>query len=81
MKQPKKTKLYMHQPTGNIMYATDKQAKELSADWQVVQFVKNDKNERVMRFTFKDPSGVTCTVDVQPNGKKEVVQNVATVAS
>lgn len=81
MKQPKNTKLYMHQPTGNIMYADKKQAATLSDEWQVVQFVKNEKGEKVMRFTFKDPAGVTCTVDVQPNGKKEVVQNVEPVAS
>lgn len=64
----------MHQPTGNIMYATKEQAKQLNEDWHVVEFVENDKGERVMRFTFKDPRGVTCTVDVQPNNE-EVVPN------
>jgi hypothetical protein len=71
----KKTKLYMHQPTGNIMYATDKQAAKLDDNWHVVQFVKNEKGESVMRFTFKDENGVTATADVsqttevQPNGQ------------
>lgn len=63
----------MHQPTGNIMYATDEEAAQLNDDWHVVQFVKNEKGEAVMRFTFKDPSGVTATVDVQEN--KEVKPN------
>lgn len=65
----KKQKLYMHQPTGNIMYATDKQAEKLDSDWHVVQFVKNEQGESVMRFTFVDPSGVTATVDVQPSNE------------
>ena len=71
----------MHQPTGNIMYATKEQAKSLNNDWHVVQFVKNEKGERVMRFTFKDPKGVTCTVDVQAATKTEVQVNVEPVAS
>lgn len=64
----------MHQPTGNIMYATKEQAKQLNDDWKLVKFVKNEKGEKVVRFTFTDPRGVTCTVDVQPN-KDEVVPN------
>lgn len=71
----------MHQPTGNIMYATKAQAKTLNDDWHEVQFVRNEKGERVMRFTFKDPKGVTCTVDVQASDKAEVQKNVEPVAS
>lgn len=73
MKQPKNTKLYMHQPTGNIAYYTDKQAKAAGPDWNVVKFVKNEQGERVMRFSFKGADGVVATVDVQEN--KEVQAN------
>lgn len=62
----------MHKPTGNIMRLTEKQSKKLNAEWSEVQFIKNEKGERVMRFTFDTPEGVTATVDVQPNGEKEV---------
>lgn len=71
----------MHQPTGNIMYATEAQAKTLNDDWHEVQFVKNEKGERVMRFTFKDPKGVTCTVDVQAANKTEVQTHVEPITS
>lgn len=67
----KKT-LYMHQPTGNIMTATKAQAKKLNDEWSPVQFVANEKGERVMRFTFKSPDGTVATVDVQAS---EVVEN------
>lgn len=73
MKQ-QKLKVYMHQPTGNIMRLTKKQAQRLNKDWSEVQFVKNESGERVMRFTFEQ-DGVTATVDVQPNGEKEVKIN------
>lgn len=79
MNKPKNSKLYIHQPTGNIMYANKKQAAALNADWHVVQFTKNEKGEKVMRFTFVDPKGVTCTVDVQQT--EEVVANGQPVAS
>lgn len=71
----------MHQPTGNIMYATEEQAKTLNDDWHVVQFVKNEKGERVMRFTFKDPAGVTATVDVQAVDSKKAVPNGQQITS
>lgn len=71
----RKPDLYFHQPTGNITYATKAQAKKLDADWHKVQFVKNEKGEDVMRFTFIDERGATATVDVKDNGKKEVVQD------
>ena len=72
----KKTKLkvYMHQPTGNIARLTDKQAAKLNKEWTEVQFVKNEKGINVMRFTFEQ-DGVTATVDVLPNGEKEVKTN------
>lgn len=64
----------MHQPTGNIMRLTKKQAQQLNNEWSEVQFVENEKGERVMRFTFEQ-DGVTATVDVMPNGEKKVVVN------
>lgn len=81
MNKPKNSKLYMHQPTGNIMYATKKQAKALNDEWHEVQFVANEKGERVMRFTFKDPRGVTATVDVQAANNEEVQKHVEPIAS
>lgn len=69
----RKPDLYFHQPTGNITYATKAQAKKLDAEWHLVQFVKNEKGEDVMRFTFIDEKGLRATVDVKANGKKEMV--------
>lgn len=71
----RKTTLYFHQPTGNITYATKKQAKFLGPDWHKLLFVKNEKGEQVMRFSFTDARGCTATVDVKDNGVKEVTQN------
>jgi hypothetical protein len=74
MKQ-RKLKVYMHQPTGNIMRLTEKQAQKLNKEWSEVQFVKNEKGQQVMRFRFEHEKGVTATVDVLPNGEKEVSVN------
>lgn len=71
----------MHKPTGNIMRLTEKQAKRLNAEWSEVKFIKNEKGERVMRFTFDAPDGTVATVDVQPNGKKEVTTSGKSKAS
>lgn len=79
MKQ-QKLKVYMHQPTGNILRLTKKQAAKLNKEWSEVQFVKNEKGDNVMRFTFEHEKGVTATVDVLPNGKQEVVLNGQPVA-
>lgn len=54
------------------MYATPAQAKKLEKDWHKIQFVKNEKGERVMRFTFVDAQGNRATVDVQ-QGEDQVV--------
>jgi hypothetical protein len=54
------------------MYATKSQAKKLDKEWSEVQFVDNEKGERVMRFTFVDPKGNTATVDVKENGEKVI---------
>lgn len=71
----------MHKPTGNIMRLTEKQAQKLNDEWSEVQFIKNEKGERVMRFTFNTPDGTIATVDVQPNGEKEVNTNGQPIAS
>lgn len=63
----KKKDLYFHQPTGQIMEVTKANAKKLNDDWKKMQFVKNDKGQDVMRFTFTDSRGVTATVDVREN--------------
>jgi hypothetical protein len=55
-----KTKLYVHAASGNIMQATKKQAKTLGKAWSPIQFVENEKGERVMRFQLAG-----ATVDVQ----------------
>lgn len=68
----RKPDLYFHQPTGSICHATKSQAKKLSKEWHKVQFVKNEKGESVMRFSFIDPKGATATVDVKHTGIKEV---------
>lgn len=66
----------MHKPTGNIMRLTEKQAQKLNDEWSQVKFVKNEKGERVMRFTFDTPDGTVATVDVQAiDAKKEVAPN------
>lgn len=72
----RKPDLYFNQKTGNITYANKAQAKKLDADWHKVKFVKNEKNEDVMRFSFTDPRGATATVDVKENGEREVAQDV-----
>lgn len=74
MKQ-RKLKVYMHKPTGNIMRLTEKQAQKLNKEWSEVKFIKNEKGERVMRFTFDTPDGTVATVDVQPNNPTEVAKN------
>lgn len=63
--------IYMHKTSGDIKICrTDKEGQALGADWTKIQFVKNDKGERVMRFKFDG-----LTIDVQPNGTREVVDD------
>lgn len=64
MTKPKQD-LYFHQPTGQIMWATKKEAKKLDSDWHKMEFTKNEKGQDVMRFRFVDSRGVTATVDVR----------------
>lgn len=68
----RKPDLYFHQPTGNICYATKSEAKKLDGEWHKVLFVKNEKGEDVMRFTFIDPEGNRATVDVKNSGEREI---------
>lgn len=72
----KKEQLYYHQDTGDICYATKSQAKKLGDRWQLVEFVENEKGERVMRFVYVDELGNRATIDVSPNGEKEVTTDV-----
>lgn len=66
--------VFMHQKTGNIKICrTVLEGQLLGKEWSQVKFVKNDKGERVMRFTVDDERGGTLTIDVQPNGVREVV--------
>ena len=48
---------------------------KLGDEWSPVRFVKNEKGETVMRFTIDDEHGNTATIDVQPNGQREVVDD------
>ena len=69
--------VFMHKPTGNIKICrTVLEGALLGKEWSQIQFTKNDKGELVMRFTVDDEHGNTATIDVQPNGKREVVSNV-----
>lgn len=53
------------------MEATAAEAKKLDKDWHKMKFVKNEKGQDVMRFTFVDSRGVTATVDVRENESQE----------
>lgn len=66
----------MHKATGNIKICRTKlEGQLLGKDWSQIQFTKNEKGERVMRFTVDDEHGNTATIDVQPNGEREVVSD------
>lgn len=68
--------VFMHKATGNIKICrTVLEGQLLGSEWSQIQFVKNDKGERVMRFTVDDEHGNKLTIDVQPNGVREVVTN------
>lgn len=70
MTKPKQD-LYFHQPTGQIMWATKKEAKKLDGDWHKMEFTQNEKGQDVMRFKFVDSRGVTATVDVRETTPEE----------
>lgn len=66
----------MHKKTGNIKICrTVLEGALLGKEWSQIQFVKNSKGERVMRFTVDDDKGHALTIDVQPNGVREVVES------
>ena len=56
--------LYFHTKTGDLKQLTKKEG-ELFPEYRQIEFVKNDKGERVMRFQFNG-----ATVDVSENKKK-----------
>lgn len=68
--------VFMHKPTGNIRVCrTVLEGALLGDEWSQIQFTKNEKGERIMRFTVDDKHGNKLTIDVQPNGEREVVTN------
>ena len=67
-----KKELYFNQRTGNVAQLTKAQAKRFSDEWHKIEFTTDEHGERVMRFTFLDPSGARATVTVSDNGKQEV---------
>lgn len=76
MVMAKKQIVFMHKATGNIRICrTLLEGQLLGSEWSQVQFVKNQEGENVMRFTVDDEHGNTATIDVQPNGTREVTAN------
>lgn len=68
--------VFMHQPTGNIKICrTVLEGQLLGKEWSQIQFTKNQAGERVMRFTVDDEHGNRATIDVLPNGEREVVDD------
>lgn len=68
---PKKKIIFMHKETGDIKFCRTKlEGQLLGKQWSQMQFVKNEKGEDVMRVNFG-----TFTMDVSPNGTREVVTN------
>ena len=63
-----KEHLFFHKKTGSITKATKSQAKFLPPGYQRIEFTKNQKGERVMRFKFDG-----ATVDVSDNDNKKAV--------
>lgn len=61
----------MHKDTGNIKICrTELEGQLLGKDWSKIQFIKNEKGQPVTRFTFDH-----FTIDIQPNGEREVTQH------
>lgn len=53
---------YLNKYTGEVLIGTKSSAKKLNEDWSKVEFVKNDKGEKVMRLHLDG-----ATVDVSEN--------------
>lgn len=67
---PKKKIIFMHKETGDIKFVRTKlEGQLLGKDWSQIEFTTNSKGERVMRFKFDH-----FTIDVQPNGEREVTR-------
>lgn len=66
----KRKQLYFHKTTGDIVSASKSTAKKLSADYEPIQFVKNQEGVPVMRFRFNG-----ATVDVSENIEKGADQD------
>lgn len=72
MVMAKKQIIYMHKTSGDIKFVrTDLEGQLLGKDWTKIQFTKNAKGENVMRVNFGK-----FTMDILPNGTREVVEDV-----
>lgn len=68
---PKTKPIYMHKETGNIKFVNShREGAQLGSEWSQIEFTKNEKGEEIMRFRFDE-----FTVDIQPNGEREVVSH------
>lgn len=68
--------IFMHQKTGNIHICKNMtEGLRLGKEWTQIKFVKNEKGERVMRFTVGDEHGNKVTIDVQPTGERVIVDD------
>ena len=65
----KTQKIYMHKVTGDIKFVSKSEGKKLGSEYTLVQFIANDKGERVKRYSVDH-----FTIDIQPNGEREVVK-------
>jgi len=61
---------YLNQFTGDVVVVTKQHAKKLSEDWQPIEFINNEKGERVMRMQF---NGAVVDVSENKEDKKDVV--------
>lgn len=58
---------YLNKFTGAVVVVSKQHGKKLSEDWEKIQFITNEKGERVMRMQFNG-----ATVDVSENETQEV---------
>lgn len=70
-KKGKQQIVFMHKESGNIKICrTVLEGQLLGDEWTQIQFTKNQAGERVMRFRFDQ-----FTIDILPNGEREVVDD------
>jgi hypothetical protein len=67
----KKQIIYMHKVSGDIKICrTDLEGQLLGDDWTKILFIKNQDGVNVMRVKFG-----TFTMDILPNGTREVIDD------